>query len=178
MTPENLKTIVEAIVFAADEPLNARRIAGCIDGVDGNDVRKVLKDLKDEYDAQARGFSLEEIAGGWQLLSRKEYAPYIAKLQRSQSGSKLSQAALETMAIIAYKQPLSRADVEDIRGVQAGPILQALVEKGLIKIVGRADVIGRPFLYGTTKKFLDQFGLKGLGDLPKAEDLTLPPEQS
>lgn len=172
MDNPDLKPILEAVLFAAGEPLTTRRIADAMgDDVDGNDVRKVLEALKKEYDEQSRGFALDEIAGGWQMLSRPEYGEYVSELIRSRDSGKLSQAALETLAIIAYRQPVGRAEVENIRGVQAGPMLRTLLERRLIRIAGREDVPGRPFLYATTKQFLERMGLKSLKDLPKVEDV-------
>jgi len=169
----HLKPTIEALLFAVGEPLTTKRIADALDAkdVDGRAVRGLLNELKNEYDELGRGFSLEEIAGGFQLLSRAEHAEAVGRLTRSRDDSKFSQAALETLAIIAYKQPIGRAEIENIRGVQAGPLLRALLDRRLIKIVGREDVPGRPFLYGTTRQFLERMGLKGLSDLPKVEDI-------
>ena len=172
--PSNLKPILEALLFAVEEPVSAAKLSDAIDGASIADVRAALFELQTLYHEEGRGFVLEEIAGGFQLLSRPSYAPYIEKLNKRQSRTKLSSAALETLAIVAYKQPISRADIEAIRGVQAGPVLRMLIEKAMVKIVGREEVIGRPFLYGTTKRFLERFGLKSLKDLPKAEQLQMP----
>jgi len=166
MLTDDLKTIVEALLFATDEPIPLKRITDILDFADGRAVRRALNELRDQYYEQGHAFALEEIAGGYQLLTRKDYAPWVAKLSRAAARSKLSQAALETLAIVAYKQPILRADVEAIRGVQVDAVLRALVEKELVKIVGRHDSLGRPLLYGTTRKFLEAFGLKSLDDLP------------
>jgi segregation and condensation protein B len=171
MTNDNPKAAIEALLFAAGEPLSVKRIATALGAEDPKAVRQMLNELKQEYDDQGRGFALEEIAGGFQLLSRPQYAECVAKLEQSREQTKFSQAALETLAIIAYKQPVGRAEIENVRGVQAGPLLRALLEKRLIRIVGRQDVPGRPFLYGTTKQFLERMGLKALSDLPRIEDL-------
>jgi segregation and condensation protein B len=119
-------------------------------------------------------FQIEEIANGFQLLSRPEYHEWISKIRKKSGESKLSQQALETLSIIAYKQPIIRAEIEAIRGVQSGQMIRTLIEKGLVKITGRDEVLGRPLLYGTTTKFLDHFGLKSIKDLPKVEDLEMP----
>ena len=170
--PDNARPAIEALLFAAGESLTVRRIADALgNDLDPKAVRGVLGELKDEYEQQGRGFGVEEIAGGFQLLSRAEYAPQVGNLIRSRDNSKFSQAALETLAIIAYKQPIGRAEIENIRGVQAGPLLRTLMDRRLIKIVGREDVPGRPFLYGTTREFLERMGLKSLSDLPKLEDI-------
>jgi len=169
----NLKPILEALLFACDGPVSANKLAEAA-GSGLDDVRAALLELQTEYHEQGRGFTLEEIAGGYQLLSRPAYGQYVERLQKRESRTKLSAAALETLAIIAYKQPIGRADIEAIRGVQAGPLLRMLMDKSMIRITGRLEVIGRPFLYGTTKKFLEHFGLKSLEDLPKAEQLQMP----
>jgi len=169
MRDDNLKTIIEALLFAADEPIPIKRIAKVLDVPDSRSVRRAIQDLSEQYNAEGRAFALEEIAGGYQLFTRKDYAPWIAKLTQASAKSKLSRAAYETLAIVAYKQPVQRADIEAIRGVQVGAILRALVEKELVKITGRDESLGRPLLYGTTKKFLDCFGLNSLDDLPKLE---------
>jgi len=166
----DIKAAIEAILFAATEPLSAPRIAKCIPGADGRFVRTLLWELAGEYEEARRGFLLEEVAGGFRLYSRPEYHTNVEKLFRQRPGVRLSTAAVETLAIVAYKQPITRAEIEDIRGVAVGPVLRNLLDLSLAKIVGRAEVLGRPLLYGTTKKFLEQFGLKSLRDLPKSED--------
>ena len=143
-------------------------------GADGRIVRKIILELAREYDEARRGFAIEEVAGGFQMLTRKEFADYVSQLQSGGGSGRLSQAALETLAVVAYKQPVTRADIEAIRGVQAGPLLRTLLQKGLVRITGRAEVLGRPLLYGTTKKFLEHFGLKSLNELPKVEELPKP----
>ena len=170
-SPEKTRQITEALLFAAHEPLTARRMADIIEGVGVAEVRKAIEELKALYDEQARAFQVHEIAGGYQLFSRPEYRKYVQKLRRTRGDGRLTQAALETLAIVAWKQPIIRADIEAIRGVQSGEMLRHLAERGLVKIVGRLDVIGRPLLYGTTKKFLQHFGLKSLKEMPKLGEL-------
>jgi len=172
--PERLKPIVEALLFAAGEPISIGRLRDAIDGAMTADIKAALLELQTQYHEEGRGFCLEEIAGGYQLLSSPRFAAYLEKFHSRQSRAKLSAAALETLAIVAYKQPIGRADIESIRGVQAGPMLRMLMDRGMVKIVGREEVIGRPFLYGTTKKFLERFGLRSLKDLPQAEQLQMP----
>jgi len=169
MLTDNLKVILEALLFATDEPIPLKRMTEILDSADSRAIRRALAELREQYDAEGHAFSLEEIAGGFQLLTRKDYAPWVVQLSRAAARSKLSQAALETLAIIAYKQPILRADIEAIRGVQVDAILRALMERELIKIVGRHDSLGRPLLYGTARKFLETFGLKSLDELPKIE---------
>ena len=169
-----VESIVEAVLFASDEPLSTVRLADIV-GISVKQIRQHVKDLNDKYQANKNTFRIEQIAGGYQMLTLSSYNPWLRKLLRVRSDSKLSPAALETLAIIAYKQPVIRADIEAIRGVQAGEIIRGLMYKGLVKIVGRAQVLGRPMLYGTTKKFLEVFGLNTLKDLPKIEELKKPP---
>lgn len=173
-SPEEVKMIVEAILFAVQDPISVRKISEIIEGVEASEIREIIRQLQEKYDAHDSVFQIEEIANGFQLLSRPEYHEWISKIRKKSGDSKLSQPALETLAIIAYKQPIIRADIEAIRGVQSGPMIRTLIEKGLVKIVGRDDILGRPILYGTTTKFLDHFGLKSIKDLPEVEDLEMP----
>ncbi|ODS33569.1 MAG: segregation and condensation protein B [Candidatus Scalindua rubra] len=162
------------MLFAVQEPISVRKISEIIEGTDAKQIREIIQQLREEYDTYDRVFQIEEIANGFQLLSRPEYHEWISKIRKKSSESKLSQPALETLAIIAYKQPIIRADVEAIRGVQSGQMIRTLIEKGLVKIVGRDETLGRPLLYGTTKNFMEHFGLKSIKDLPKVEDLEMP----
>jgi len=173
-SPNETKKIVEGLLFAVHEPISVRKISEAVEGTDAKQIKEIIQQLREEYDTQDRAFQIEEIANGFQLLSRPEYHEWISKIRKKTGEAKLSQAAVETMAIIAYKQPIIRADVEAIRGVQSGQMIRTLVEKGLVKIVGRDEVLGRPLLYGTTKKFLEHFGLKSIKDLPKTEELEMP----
>jgi len=172
LSEDALTAIVEALLFVSDDPINAGKMAQIIGGTDGRRVRSVIKVLQSEYAAQNRAFQIEEVAGGFKVLTLPEYHPWVAQLQRTVSESRLSQAALETLAIIAYRQPVLRADVESVRGVQCGQMLRTLIERGLVKVVGHDDQLGRPLLYGTTNKFLESFGLKSLKELPKLDELT------
>ncbi len=168
-----VESVVEAVLFASDEPLSAERLANIIEtGV--RQVRQHIESLNNKYQANGSAFRIEQIAGGYQMLTLSPYNYWLEKLLRARSDSKLSPAALETLAIISYKQPVMRADIESIRGVAAGDLIRSLMYKGLVKIVGRAEVLGRPMLYGTTKKFLEIFGLNSLKDLPKVEELKKP----
>jgi segregation and condensation protein B len=168
---KDLKLIVEAILFAANEPVSIRKLCDIIENTDAGKIRETIELLRQDYDSQNRAFQVEEIADGFQILTRIEYYDWVAKLWKKSGDNKLSQASLETLAIIAYKQPIIRADIEAVRGVQSGQMIRTLVEKKLAKIVGRQEVLGRPLLYGTTKNFLDQFGLKSIKDLPKTKVL-------
>ncbi len=173
-SPDEVKRIVEALLFAVQEPISVRKISEIVEGTEAKEIREVIQQLREEYDTHDMVFQIEEIANGFQLLSRPEYHEWISKIRKKSSESKLSQQALETLSIIAYKQPIIRADIEAIRGVQSGQMIRTLVEKSLVKITGRDEVLGRPLLYGTTTKFLDHFGLKSIKDLPKVEDLEMP----
>ncbi len=169
-----VESVVEAVLFASDEPLTVERLANIV-GTGVRQIRKNVKNLNDKYEANSNAFRIEQIAGGYQMLTLSVYNHWLKNLLRVRDQSKLSPAALETLAIIAYKQPVIRADIEAIRGVAIGEIVRGLMYKGLVKIVGRAEVLGRPMLYGTTKKFLEVFGLNSLKDLPKIEELKKPP---
>ena len=168
-----VESVVEAVLFASDEPLSAERLANIVQ-ITVRQVRQHIEKLNNKYEGCGSAFRIEQIAGGYQMLTLSPYNYWLEKLLRARSDSKLSPAALETLAIIAYKQPVMRADIESIRGVAAGDLIRSLMYKGLVKIVGRAEVLGRPMLYGTTKKFLEIFGLNSLKDLPKVEELKKP----
>lgn len=169
-----IESVTEAVLFASDEPLREARLADIV-GTSASQIRQHIKNLNNKYQANNNAFRIEQIAGGYQMMTLSPYNHWLQKLLRLRDSGKLSPAALETLAIIAYKQPIIRADVETIRGVAVGEIIRALMYKGLVKIIGRAEVVGRPLLYGTTKKFLEVFGLNSLRDLPKIEELKKPP---
>lgn len=168
------QAIVEAVLFAADTPLAAGKLAQVVGVGDARDIKKHIAELNTLYQRNGQSFRIEEVAGGFQMLTLPEYNTWLTKLVRARNDSKLSPAAMETLAIVAYKQPALRADVEAIRGVQCGETLSRLREMNLIKIVGRAEDLGRPMLYGTTKRFLEVFGLARLEDLPQVEQLKRP----
>jgi segregation and condensation protein B len=161
--------LVEAVLFAADEPLPPRRLALAASLGDAAEARRLVRKLQTLYAREGSAFQVEEIAGGYQLLTRPEFHPWLLRLRHSGQDVRLSPAARETLAIVAYRQPIMRAEVESIRGVQCGEILRLLMEKGLLRIAGRHESLGRPVLYGTTKRFLQIFGLKNLRDLPLAD---------
>ena len=169
-----VEAVVEAVLFASDEPLTEARLANIVE-TNAKQIRQHISNLNDKYEANNHAFRIEQIAGGYQMLTLSPYNHWLKKLLRVRSDNKLSPAALETLAIIAYKQPIIRADIEAIRGVAVGEVVRSLCYKGLVKIVGRAEVLGRPMLYGTTRKFLEVFGLNTLKDLPKIEELKKPP---
>jgi len=167
--------ILEALLFSADEPLALDRLREAAGLEDGREARALLEGLRVEYDAGGRAFSLEEIAGGWQILTRPAYAPHLARLRRRPDRARLTQAALETLAVVAYRQPVLRTDIEKVRGVACGEMVRTLLERDLVRVVGRAEEPGAPLLYGTTPRFLAEFGLRTLKDLPTARDLPPPP---
>jgi len=168
-----LESVIEAVLFASDESLTAARISNITDS-STKQITDIIKELNKKYQANNNSFRIEKIAGGYQMLTLPGYNLWLQKLLRVRSDNKLTAAAMETLAIIAYKQPAIRADIESIRGVASGEMIRSLMYKGLVKIVGRAEVLGRPMLYGTTKKFLETFGLNSLKDLPKIEELKKP----
>jgi segregation and condensation protein B len=163
--------LLEAALILADEPLPARRLADVAGLTDAAEVRTLLDKLKKLYDLDGTAFQIEEIAGGYQLLTRPLYHHWLARLKRTGHDLRLTSATLETLAVIAYKQPIMRAEVEKIRGVACSEIIRQLMEKGLVRVTGRHDSLGRPQLYGTTKKFLQVFGLNTLKELPTVEAL-------
>jgi segregation and condensation protein B len=165
---------VEAALFASDEPLTSKRLADVANLVDGAEARVLVQELKSLYDADGTAFTVEHLGGGWQLRTRREFGPWLSKLFASREETRLSQPALETLAAVAYRQPILRTDVEAVRGVACGEMLRQLIERGLVRIVGHHDSLGRPLLYGTTRKFLVVFGLADLSELPLAEQLRMP----
>jgi segregation and condensation protein B len=169
--------LVEAALLLADEPLAARRLAALAGLADAAEARRQVVRLRELYDQGNSAFQVEELAGGYQLLTRAEFHPWLARLRHSASEVQLSPAAREALAIVAYRQPVTRADVEAIRGVGSIDVLKQLMEKGLVRLAGRDDSLGRPQLYETTRKFLQLFGLKSLRDLPPAEGLGGPPRK-
>jgi segregation and condensation protein B len=166
----NLHQILEALLFACDHPLSPREINDLLPDYSIQDIRGALDELALEYRDMGRSFSLKEVASGYQFRTKPDFAPYILRMYKA-SPTRLSGAALETLAIIAYKQPILRQEIEILRGVDVGGILRALLERGLIRIVGRKNLPGRPFVYGTTKKFLEVFDLTDLNSLPKLREI-------
>jgi len=162
---------LEAVLLIADEPLTARRLADAAGLTDAAEARRLIDRLHDYYEADGSAFQIEEIAGGFQLLTQAAYHPWLARLKRTGHELRLTPTAMETLAVIAYKQPVMRAEVETIRGVACGEVIRQLMEKGMVRISGRHDSLGRPQLYATTKKFLQAFGLNSLKDLPEVDAL-------
>jgi segregation and condensation protein B len=169
-----MESVVEAVLCGSDEPLSAERLVNIVEAGGVKQIRECIENLNKKYEEGGFSFRIEQIAGGYQMMTLSEFNYWLKKLVRVRTDTKLSPAALETLAIVAYKQPVIRADIEAIRGVASGEVIRNLMFKGLVKMVGKAEVLGRPMLYGTTKKFLDVFGLHTLKDLPTAEELKRP----
>ncbi|MFC1892370.1 SMC-Scp complex subunit ScpB, partial [Thermodesulfobacteriota bacterium] len=167
---KSLKLIIESLLFSSDKPLTVGEIQSCLPDADNAEIKSAIKVLQHEYESMARSFTLKEVAKGFQFRSRSEYGAYILRLLQT-SPNRLSKAAMETLAIVAYKQPILRHEVELLRGVDVGGILRTLLEKGLIRIVGRKDLPGKPLIYGTTKNFLEVFDLKDIKSLPKLKEI-------
>lgn len=162
---------VEAALFVAGEPLSARRLAQVAILIDAAEAGSIIEDLNTAYEHSDSPFYIERLASGYRLLTRPEYAPWLGRIHQRQKELKLSPAAMETLTIVAYRQPIIRADVEAIRGVQCAEMLKQLLERGLVRIAGEEETLGRPYLYETTRRFLELFGLRSLDELPMAEQL-------
>ena len=170
MDDQQLKAAIEALLFIAGSPLPADRLKGIFEEVPAERIESLLQTLKAEYEARGAGIMLTEVAGGWQLGTCAEHASWVRKFKSVKVSTRLSRPALETLAIIAYKQPVTRPEIEAIRGVNIGGIVRNLMERRLVKIVGKRDVPGKPLLYGTTTEFLQYFGLKDLASLPTLKE--------
>jgi segregation and condensation protein B len=174
MSQQNLKSIIEGLLFmAGEEGLDAKQLSEVLE-VDKKQVVEWMQQMKQEYKEHGRGIQIVEIAEAYQFSTLAEHAPYFQRLAYTPTHSTLSQAALETLAIVAYKQPLTRIEIEEIRGVRCEKAIHTLVAKGLIQETGRAEVVGRPILYGTTKEFLEYFGLRSIEELPDAPEMLSP----
>lgn len=165
-----LASRVEAALLSIDRPINSAKLAEAL-GVEGAaKITEAVGRLNEQYEQTGRSFRVEQLAGGWRIMTLPQYADVLGALHKTKQRTQLSPAAMETLAIIAYKQPILRAELEAIRGVASGEMVRSLMDRGLVKIVGRAEELGRPMLYGTTKQFLTVFGLASLKDLPKSEE--------
>jgi segregation and condensation protein B len=165
--------VIEALLFASEAPLSATELARVDDELHEDEVERIIATLNHEYEEGERAFHIVEIAGGYQILTRPEYAPALERFDTVPVSSRLSSAALETLAIIAYRQPVGRAEVEEIRGVGAGAVLKTLMDRNLVEVVGRGEGLGRPLLYGTTRTFLEHFGFNTLSELPQSDELSV-----
>ena len=166
-----IKRVIEALLFVSEKPLTVDDLRQALDGTEEEIVKEAIEELKEHYAKSERSFNIAELAGGYQIVTNPEFSPWISKLFKRDE-TKLSGPSLETLAIIAYKQPLTRNEVERIRGVNVDGVLKTLLDKNLIKVRGRKDAPGRPIAYGTTDEFLKLFGLKGLEQLPKLRDFS------
>jgi segregation and condensation protein B len=167
---EDIKNIIESLLFVAQEPLSVDRLKKILEHAQTSEIRKALEDISVEFEDRKGGFYLQRVAGGYQVRSRPEYSTWIKRLLQPRP-FRLSKAALETLAIIAYKQPVIRSDVEHVRGVDCGGVLKVLLERGFIRVMGRKEIPGRPLIYGTTRRFLEVFGLETLKDLPTPKEI-------
>lgn len=172
----NKKPAIEALLFVSEKPISVDEIKSVLEDLDTENIRQLLLALKADYENSERGLRIEEVAGGFQIATSQDVSPVLKKFYKQRDTQRLSSPALETLAIVAYKQPLTRLDIEAIRGVNVDGVIRSLLEKNLIRIAGRKDIIGRPFVYGTTRQFLEYFGLNSLENLPKADELAGIPE--
>jgi len=164
------KQIVEALVVAAPEPVSAARLADVVPRLTPARARELVEELREDYEREGRAFEIWEVAGGYQIRTRADFAPYLRQLQKERP-LRLSRAALETLSVVAYKQPVTRAEIEHVRGVDAGPVLRSLLDRKLLRIAGHREVPGRPILYATSRRFLEVFGLARLEDLPTLREI-------
>jgi segregation and condensation protein B len=172
LPPRELRGVLEALLLVAKAPLSAERLAALLPGTDAGYIAGFLAGLAERYGHEGRGWDLKPIAGGWQLLTRAEFHPWVRQLDRKELPSTLSRSAVETLAVIAYKQPVSRGQIEDIRGVQCGPMIRQLMDLKLVQVLGRSEeLLGKPLLYGTTDRFLDRFGIGSPEELPRRHEL-------
>ena len=166
-----LKSVVEALIFASPDPVTIKTLSKLLDTEPREDILAALEALKEDYQRQG-GLTLVEVAGGFQIVTRPELNEWVRRMFHERTTQKLTVQSLETLAVIAYKQPVTAPEIAEIRGVNTVGVLGTLVERRLVKVVGRKQVVGRPFLYGTTREFLDRFGLNDISDLPKVEDMS------
>jgi segregation and condensation protein B len=172
-----IKKIIEALIFITDHPIPSSEIKKLLEKeAEGTDIDQIIRDIGEEYKQRQSPVELRFIAGGWQFSTKREYSEWIRKLYKDRTTLRLSASSLETLSIIAYKQPITRSEIEEIRGVEVTGVLETLLERKLIKIAGRKETVGRPMLYGTTVDFLKHFGLSHLSELPSLEELTPPDE--
>lgn len=170
MSEDNIKAVIEALLFSSERPLTLEQIKGALDNFGVDEIRKCVEELSSEYEKNNRGMRIIEIAGGFQMITPPAFVSFLRKLYKQHRVERLSAAALETLAIIAYKQPLTRLQIESIRNVNVDGMIKGFLDKGLIRISGRKKAPGRPKVYGTTRQFLEHFGLKSLEELPKIEE--------
>ncbi|HBU70009.1 MAG TPA: SMC-Scp complex subunit ScpB [Elusimicrobia bacterium] len=178
MESNQVKQIVESLLFMSDRALSIKNIKSILGDVsEGHDIEQLIKEIAEDYKQRNSPIELRFVAEGWQFSSKKEFSPFIKRLYKERTMLRLSTSALETLSIIAYKQPITRSEIEEIRGVEITSVLETILERKLVHIVGRKETIGRPLLYGTTTEFLRHFGLGHLSELPAIEEVT-PPEET
>ncbi len=165
-----LSAIIESIIFTAESAISSDRICDLLEEFEREDIRAALSELVEFYDERVGGFELAAVAGGWQFRTRPSYQSYVTRHIKAKT-SKFSQSSLETLAIVAYRQPITRAEIEHLRGVDCGGVLKSLLEKRLVRILGKKDIPGRPLIYGTSKEFLEIFGFKDLKSLPTLKEI-------
>lgn len=168
---EDIKATFEALLFVSHDPLTMEKLASVLEGVPKSTLKTTMQALQDEYEQVGRGLQITEVAGGFVMVTRPEHSAAIKQLSKTKTSTKLSRSALEAMAIISYKQPITRSEIEKIRGVETSGVLRTLLDQKMIRIVGRQEIPGRPILYGTGKQFLQRFGLRDLRDLPPLKEL-------
>lgn len=172
MADNNIKTVIEALLFASEKPLTLAQIRGALDNLDADLVRQTLEELKSEYEGSQRGIRICEVAGGFQMITSPELSQFLKKLYKGRLMERLSKPALETLAIIAYKQPITKFEIQSLRNVNVDGVMKNLLDKNFIRICGRRKTPGRPFVFETTGQFLEYFGLRSLDELPKMEDFS------
>lgn len=170
MEEHELTAVVESLLFVSGEPVSLEKLAEVLEGIEPDRIRESLERLRQIYDVPGRGLQIVEVAGGYEIATRSDCAPWIKALEKIKTATRLSRSGLETLAIIAYKQPVTRGEIEAIRGVDSAGVLKTLMERRIAKMVGRREGLGRPMLYGTTREFLQYFGLKDLSELPALKD--------
>jgi segregation and condensation protein B len=174
MSDNNIKSVIEALLFASEKPLTIEQVKNVLDNLEGHEIRQLIEELKSEYEQSNRGIRITEIAGGFQMVTQPTLAVFLKKLFKGRHVERLSKPALETLAIIAYKQPVTKLEIESLRDVNVDGVVENLLDKDLIRIAGRRKAPGRPFVFGTTRQFLEYFGLKSLEELPKIEKFLKP----
>lgn len=170
MSEDNVKSVIEALLFASEKPLLVDQVKEVLGHLEKEEIKRLFCELSAEYQAAGRGMRIVEVAGGFQMVTTSDFAPFLRKLYKQRKTERLSKSALETLAIIAYKQPVSRAEIGSIRSVNVDNMVKSLLDKGFIRVSGRKKTPGRPFVYGTTRQFMEYFGLKSLAELPKFEE--------
>lgn len=173
MAEENVKAVIEALLFSAENPITLEQLKDVLDGYQTDALRRMVEEIKSDYANNNRGMRISEVAGGFQMVTASNFAPFLKKFYKARRAERLSKPALETLAIVAYKQPVTKSEIESLRNVNLDGVIGHLLHKNLIRTAGRRKAPGRPFVYGTTRQFLEYFGLKSLEELPKIESLAI-----